>query len=189
MFGMITLSGTNEILASTMSMQQFDKSTMIKKKLSDAQNYIAKGDYVAAQNTLNSLLNLDPNNSKAKELLDICESGIKKQKQLIYQAYVDACNTCTIGSLEDFISKYPNSEYVSQAKKRIEDYNMWKKAKEQNTISAYNTYLSNSTILAYKDDANKAIRNIQAEIEWNNCKNSNDEEKLSAFIKKYPNSG
>lgn len=65
---------------------------------------------------------------------------------------------------------------------------MWKKAKEQKTISAYNTYLSSSSILAYKDDANKAIKNIQAEIEWNNCKSSNDEEKLNAFIQSYPSS-
>ena len=62
MLGMITMSSTNSVLAGTMPMQQFDKSTMIKKKLSDAQNYIAKGDYVAAQKTLNSLLKLDPNN-------------------------------------------------------------------------------------------------------------------------------
>ena len=134
--GMITMSSSSNVCAGTMALQQFDKSTMIKKKISDAQNYITKGDYVAAQNTLNSLLKIDPNNSKAKELLDSCESGIKKQEQLIYQAYLDACNAGTISSLENFISKYPNSEYVSQAKKRIEDYNMWKKAKEQNTISA-----------------------------------------------------
>ena len=75
---MMTMSSTNNVFASSMTMQQFDKSTMIKKKLSDAQNYIAKGDYVAARNTLNSLLKLDHNNSKAKELLDSCESGIKK---------------------------------------------------------------------------------------------------------------
>lgn len=185
---MMTMSSTNNVFASAMTMQQFDKSTMIKKKLSDAQNYIAKGDYVAAQNTLNNLLKLDPNNFKAKELLGSCESKIKKQKQLIYQAYVDACNAGTISSLQNFISKYPNSEYISQAKKRIEDYNMWKKAKEQNTISAYNSYLSNSSILAYKEDANKAIKNIQAEIEWNNCKNSNDEDKLDTFIQSYPSS-
>ena len=185
---MTIMSSTNSVFADTMSMQQFDKSTMIKKKLSDAQNFIAKGDYVAAQNTLKSLLKLDPNNSKAKELLDNCESGIKKQKQLIYQAYVDACNAGTISSLENFISKYPNSKYVPQAKKRIEDYNMWKKAKELNTISAYNSYLSNSSILAYKEDANKAIKNIQAEIEWDNCQNSNDEDKLNAFIQSFPSS-
>lgn len=68
--GMSIMSSTNSVFADTMSMQQFDKSTMIKKKLSDAQNFIVKGDYVAAQNTLKSLLKLDPNNSKAKELLD-----------------------------------------------------------------------------------------------------------------------
>ena len=43
--------------ASTLAMQQFDKSTMIKKKLADAQKYISNEDYLAAQNTLNSLLN------------------------------------------------------------------------------------------------------------------------------------
>lgn len=187
-FGVTTMLGTNNVSAGTMSMQQFDKSTMIKKKLSDAQNYIAKGNYVAAQNALNSLLKLDPNNSRAKVLLDSCEYGIKKQKQQIYQAYIEACNTGTINSLKNFISKYPNSEYAFQAKKRVEDYSMWKKAKEQNTISAYNSYLSSSTIRAYKDDANKAIKNIQAEIEWSNCKNSNDEDKLNAFIKKFPSS-
>ena len=50
--GMITLSSTNSVFAGTVPMQQFDKSTMIKKKISDAQNYIAKGDYVAAQKNI-----------------------------------------------------------------------------------------------------------------------------------------
>ena len=186
--GMITMSSANSVFAETMSMQQFNKCTMIKKKLSDAQNYIARGNYVAAQNTLNSLFRLDPNNSKAKGLLDICEAGIEKQKQLIYQAYIEACNAGTISSLENFITEYPNSEYVSQARMRIEDYGMWQKAKEQHTIEAYNTYLSSSSILAYKDDANEAIETIQAEIEWNNCRNSSDEEKLNRFIQSYPSS-
>lgn len=179
------IPSVNEIFAGSLSMQQFDKSTMVKKKLADAQRYIDNGDYVAAQNTLISLLRLDPNNSRAIELLDECESGIEIQKQQIHQAFIDACNAGSISSLENFISKYPNSEYVQDARIRIEDYNMWEKAKEQNTISAYNAYLSNSSILAYKEDANKAIRMIQAEIEWNSCKNSNDEYKLNAFIQHY----
>lgn len=44
--------------ASTLSMQQFDKSTMIKKKLANAQKSISNEDYIAAQNTLNSLLTI-----------------------------------------------------------------------------------------------------------------------------------
>ena len=188
---MLAISGIPSIMktsASTLSMQQFDKSTMIKKKLADAQKFISNEDYIAAQNTLNSLLKLDPNNAKAKELLEECESGIKKQKQRVHQAYLDACKAGTISALQNFISKYPNSEYVSSAKSRIEDYSLWQKAKEQNTITAYNYYLSQSSILAYKNDAEDAITTIQSEIEWNNCKTSNDEDKINSFIKTYPSS-
>lgn len=174
--------------ASTLALQQFDKSTMIKKKLADAQKFISNEDYIAAQNTLNSLLKLDSNNAKAKELLKVCASGIKKQKQKVHQAYLDACKAGTISALQNFISKYPNSEYVSSAKSRIEDYSLWQKAKEQNTITAYNYYLSQSSILAYKNDAEDAITTIQSEIEWNNCKTSNDEDKINSFIKTYPSS-
>lgn len=61
-------------------------------------------------------------------------------------------------------------------------------AKEQNTITAYNYYLSQSSILAHKNDAKDAITTIQSEIEWNNCKTSNDEDKINSFIKNYPSS-
>lgn len=167
---------------------QFDKSTMIKEKLKKAQECINNGNYSEAKNYLNGVLKLDPNNAKAKELLDECESGIKKQKQRVHQAYLDACRTGTISAIQNFISKYPNSEYVSSAKSRIEDYSLWQKAKEQNTITAYNYYLSQSSILAYKNDAEDAITTIQSEIEWNDCKTSNDEDKINSFIKNYPSS-
>lgn len=188
MLGTFGMPSIISVSASTLAMQQFDKSTMIKKKISDAQKYISNEDYLAAQSTLNSLLKLDPNNSKAKELLEECELGIKKQKQKIYQAYQDACKEGSVSALQNFISKYPNSEYVSNAKNRIEDYNLWQKAKEQNTITAYNSYLSQSSILAYKHDAKDAITTIKSEIEWNNCKASNDEEKLNSFIQTYSSS-
>ena len=48
---------------------QFDKSTMIKQKLKKAQECINNGNYSGAKNYLNGVLNLDPNNAKAKELL------------------------------------------------------------------------------------------------------------------------
>lgn len=188
LLGVFGIPSIMQTSASTLAMQQFDKSTMIKKKLADAQKYISNEDYLAAQNTLNSLLKLDPNNSKAKELLEQCELGIKKQKQRVYQAYQDACKDGTMSALQNFISKYPNSEYVPKAKSRIEDYNLWQKAKEQNTITAYNSYLSQSSILAYKDDAKDAITTIQSEIEWNNCKASDDEDRLNSFIQTYSSS-
>lgn len=185
------ISGMPSIMqtsARTIALQQFDKSTIIKKKLADAQKYISDENYFAAQNTLNSLLKIDPSNSKAKELFEECESGIKKQKQKVHHAYLDACKDGTISALQNFITKYPNSEYVSNARKRIEDYGLWQKAKEQNTITAYDSYLAKSSILAYENDAKDAITLIRSEIEWDKCKTSNDEDKINSFIQTYSSS-
>lgn len=99
---------------------QFDKSTLIKEKLKKTQECINNENYSRAKNYLNGVLKLDPNNAKAKELLDECESGLKKQKQRVHQAYLDACKAGNISALQNFISKYPNSEYVSSAKSCIE---------------------------------------------------------------------
>ena len=188
MLDIFGMSSIMQVSASTLSMLQFDKTTMIKKKIADAQKYIIYEDYLAAQNTLNSLLKIDPNNSNAKELLEECEVGIKKQKQRIHQAYQDACKAGTISALQNFISKYPNSEYVSNAKIRIEDYSLWQKAKEQNTITAYNAYIQNSTIKAYIIDAQTAIEKIQEEQSWNKCKDSENEDLLVEFVGNYPES-
>lgn len=53
-FGISGISSIMKTSASTLSLQQFDKSTMIKKKLANAQKSISNEDYIAAQNTLNS---------------------------------------------------------------------------------------------------------------------------------------
>ena len=182
------MSSIMQVSASTLAMQQFDKTTMIKKKFVDAQKYISNEDYLAAQNTLNSLLKIDPNNSRAKELLDECELGIKKQKQRVHQAYQDACKDGTILALQNFISKYPNSEYISNAKSRIEDYSLWQKTKEQNSIESYNSYLDNSMIKAYKIEAQTAIKRIQEEQSWSTCKDSENEDLLEDFLRNYPES-
>ena len=187
---LIGMTQTIDVYASpsNVSFQQFDKTTIIKKKLSDAEKQISNGNYIAAEKVLNSLLNIDSNNSKAKQLLEECEKGILKQKENERNAFLRACNSNNIYTLKDFISKYPSSEYTSKAKDRINDYSLWQNAKNSNTIDSYNSYLKKSTILAYKDEASDAINSIRAEKEWITCKTTDDDTKLSQFIRSYPKS-
>ena len=187
---LIGMSQTIGVYASpsNVSFQQFDKTTIIKKKLSDAEKQISNGNYIAAEKVLNSLLNIDSNNSKAKQLLGECEKGILKQKENERIAFLKACNQNNINALKDFISKYSSSEYTSKAKDRINDYSLWQNAQNSNTIDSYNSYLKKSTILAYKDEASDAINSIRAEEEWIICKTTDDDTKLSQFIKSYPKS-
>lgn len=168
----------------------YNPSTSQKSNaLEEAQKYMIEGDYVAAQPLLISVLRSAPNNLTAKMLLTECEEAIKKRNISTYNAYREACNIGTIASLQGFISKYPNSEYVYDVKNRIRDYNLWYNAKEKNTVSSYNAYLEQSPILAYRSDALDAIKSIEGEKEWEICKNSDDEDRLNAFIQSYPNSG
>lgn len=186
----IGMSQTNDIYASqkSESFQQFDKTTIIKKKLSDAEKQISNGNYIAAEKILNSLLNIDSNNSRAKQLLGECKKGILKQKENERNAFSKACNQNNINALKDFIAKYPSSEYTSKAKDRINDYGLWQSAKNNNSVDSYNSYLNKSTILAYKNEAYDAINNIRAEKEWIICKTSDNETKLSQYISSYPRS-
>lgn len=167
---------------------QFDKTTMIKKKIADAKIQIANGNFPAAINTINSLLRLDPNNEEATILLRECESGITKQKEIEYHDYLKVCKSNSTSEMESFLAKYPQSQYSEDVKKRIADNKLWQKIKCQNTLSAYQLYLTTSSILAYKSEANEAISILQSNIAWDNCKDSNDEYQLSSFIQKYPSS-
>jgi outer membrane protein assembly factor BamD (BamD/ComL family) len=184
----LTMSAFTSNIPEVEVVAQFDKSTMISKKLRSAQESMDKGDYQAAINTLNSLLKLSPNHSKAKEMLDQCKQGIKQQKAREEQAFKDACKSGSIDALNGFISRYPNSEYVKSARQRLDDYSIWEIAKKRNTIDSYNLYLQKSTVLAYKEDAQAAIKKIKADQAWSVCMNTENESLLNDFISTYPES-
>lgn len=167
---------------------QFDKSAMVQQKLKKAQACINSGQFATAETLLRGVLKLAPGNSHAKALLVSCEEGVKKQKMNELQAFNDACSQATPSALQSFISKYPKSEKVNDAKNRLQDYKLWNLASCKNTLDAYNDYLSKSALKAYQNEAYIAINKLSEENEWNNCKDGTNEEKLSAFITLYPNS-
>ena len=166
----------------------FDKNTMISKKINKAKAYIEKGDYVAAQSLLNGVLKLSPSNTQAKSLLDACKRGVVAQKQKEKEAYERACLEGSVAALQAYISKYPKSSFADDVKERIKDYNIWNEARTINTLESYHSYLEKSHSQIYKKDFEKALYEIEAEKDWEKCKQTYDVESLSKFIEKYPNS-
>lgn len=176
------------IVSSSAKSFQFDKSAMIQQKIKKAQACINSGQFATAETLLRGVLKLAPGNRHAKALLVSCEEGVKKQKMKELQAFNDACSQATPFALQSFISKYPKSEKVNDAKNRLQDYKLWHVASSKNTLDAYNDYLSKSVLKAYQNEAYIAINKLSEEKEWNNCKDGTNEEKISAFITLYPNS-
>lgn len=167
---------------------QFNKTSILKKKLESARSQIRVENYDAARKTINSIFKIDPDNEEANDLLTTLEKSIEQRRQRWHQEYLAACSQDGTQALQDFVAKYPQSEDVENAKNRINDYTLWQKAKDENTIAAYESYLSHSSVHAYNDEAKAAITDIQAKNEWDACKESGDENKLEAFMNKYPES-
>ena len=147
-----------------------------------------KGDYVGAMKCLERVLKINPNNSEALSLMETCKQHIQEQRQREQRAYEEACSQEGVTALKNFISRYPNSEYVKQAEGRISDYDRWMVAKRQNTKTAYENYLRQSTLKSYKADAEKAINNFVSIERWQRIKGTTSIAELDSFMAEFPES-
>jgi len=89
----------------------------------------------------------------------------------------------TIEAYQEFLRKYPNSEFTSDAKKKMEILE-WEKAKQDDTIKAYQEFLRKYPNSEFTSDAKKKIEIL----EWEKAKQDDTIEAYQEFLKKYPNS-
>lgn len=160
----------------------------IRALLAQAQNYLDKSDYVGAKKKLELVLQENPNHAKALSLMEICNREVEKQVARERVAYEDAVRNGSVESLRQFIARYPESDFVSKAQDRINDFVLWDNACKAGTINAFRNYLSTSTVKAYKAEAEKAINALEAKDDWERVKNSTSISEIERHINKYPNS-
>jgi len=89
----------------------------------------------------------------------------------------------TIEVYEDFIKKYPESEFVEEAHKIVCDL-AFNEAKAKNTIEAFENYINKYPESDHIDEAKKMILDIA----YNDALKENTIEVYENFIKKYPES-
>lgn len=77
------------------------------------------------------------NNSNSKYVAEVAKL---LEEQTYISAYDMAVESYSLKGLENYLSKYPQGEFVAKASKTI-DIISWQKAKSQNTMEAYNAYL------------------------------------------------
>lgn len=92
-------------------------------------------------------------------------------------------NENTIESYENFLEKYPDSEYKNEAKERVVDIE-YANAKNNNSIEGYKDFLKKYPNSKHTDNANKVI----IDLEFENVKQINTISEYETFLKKYPNS-
>ncbi len=150
------------------------KTSKLAKLLLLTAVFICVSNYTEAQNIL----------EQAKAI----EAKIATEKKEENESYESACNTGTIKAFKDYLNKYPKGKFVTDINNRIADYDIWSKAKNTNTITAYNSYLQNSEFKVFSSEAKEAIIELQSIDEWNRIKVVDNITKVEEFLVKYPNS-
>lgn len=156
----------------------------IEKQRMEQERY-ESACYQGSLEAFEEYLSLYPNGKYVRQVNERIVELRKAQEKAYYE---EVCKKATLQSFKDYISRYPNGQYVTDINNRITDYDLWEKAKSQNTISAYRNYLNNSRFQTFSTQANEAITELESIEEWNRVKDSTTRYALDTFISKYPKS-
>lgn len=149
-----------------------------------------KSNYEKAcqKNTLaayNEYLSMYP---KGKYVQDVRKRVTEIERKNEQELYDYAAKVETAQAYEAYLKKYPNGQFAQEARGRLEDMELWKKAKSANTIAAYRNYLSTSKNKSFAQLANDAITDLESKDAWNAIKQSSSKSVIENFIQKYPKS-
>lgn len=119
------------------------------------------------------------------------QQEIKEKQRIESIDYNQTCRIGTINALRDYLKEYERENYVpkehiTDIKNRIEDYDVWFKAKSKHTISAYESYIRESKYKSYVNEANDAIADIKSIDEWGKIKNTVSIQGINRFLTNYP---
>lgn len=111
-----------------------------------------------------------------------------------YQEYTQIINDWDLDKYNDYLNRYPNSQYRNEILKRKQEIEAWKEAKSENTIEAYENYLENSNYDHFRDDAEEMIAELENDQEneeaeqFNRARRLNTVSAYKEFIEEYPDS-
>ncbi len=107
----------------------------------------------------------------------------------VTKRYEEAKASNSIQTYEDYISKYPKSKYLQQAKDELAELyeeRDWSSARKSNAISGYNRFISDYPYSKYTSEAEKRIKKIEEENAWSKSVNINSINSYENFISSYP---
>ena len=125
------------------------------------------------------------NNSRHKYYSDEARREIAFIKNKDKREFESACVTNTEESYQRYLRNFPDGNFRADVQERILEIQSWNNARGLNTKTAYQDYLSKSTIKSHLKEANDAIQNIESEEEWVRIKDSNYRSDFERFVNNY----
>jgi hypothetical protein len=131
----------------------------------------------------------------AQSLMQVAKKAEQRAKELKQQEtsrYNSIVDSKDLTKYNQFIADYPRGKNTPEIKRRADELQKWDNAKSSNTISAYESYISNSQYHWYDSDANNAIKSLKQAAEklaWDKVLTANTVEAYQQYLRDNPNSG
>lgn len=115
-------------------------------------------------------------------------TDIIKNEPTVHDDWRETKRTNVGVSYEEFIKKYPNSIYESEARRSIEELR-WQDVRSLDTIDAYQNYLQNYPKSKFTFQAKLRLTALQDDLsKWEMAQKKNTIKSYADFLKEYPNS-
>lgn len=115
--------------------------------------------------------------------------ALKQQESSRYNSVLDSRN---LSEYNRFIADYPRSRYTPEIKKRAAEMRAWNSATSQNSVPAYEKYLSTTQYHWYDSDARIHITNLKQAAEkkaWEKVRSVGTLAAYEAYLRDNPSSG
>ena len=109
----------------------------------------------------------------------------------VTKKYEEAKSSKSISLYEDYISKYPRSKYLTQAKDELNNLyeeRDWKSASQANTITGFERFLTDYPYSRYGTQAESKIKELQEWDAWSKSSNINTIYAYENFLNTCPDS-
>lgn len=171
-----------------MGQKQISRTGSVKKE----QESIIKPTKKENSNTQNNKKEQGSDKDKAKKQNTPKNTyDFKNDPDAYYSSIVNSWNR---KDYDDFLKRYPDSEYSQEIRKRKAEIDLWDNTVKENTTAAFKVYLNNTEYGRHNEDAENRIAALSnqekknATTGWARATRINTLDAYSDFINTYPDS-
>ena len=100
--------------------------------------------------------------SISNRILQEANQRAAEKEKAAEELYYKIVDTWKAQNYRNFIKEFPNSKYAIELEKRLNEIELWEKAKKENTAASYNNYLNSTKYNHFSSEARTARDRLES---------------------------
>lgn len=149
-----------------------------------AKSYYSQSKYELAKQSFQKLLAANPSDTKAKKMIDQCDSQIANAAKTAAdnRLWATVIGSNDISAYRDYLNKFPKGIHSESAKQYIAEDDLWNDTKSVDSEHAYKQYIETSKLHLHKKDAEIKLAYIADSKKWQAVLAKNNEQAYKEYV-------